>query len=118
MVRGKRGYTAHSRFLRISPGKIRPIADLVRRQPYAEALALLETMPHKGAALLRKTIKSAGDNALFHNDDLDEEMLYVRELQVFDGPRLKHRIWVRGRGRADRLVGRLCHISVAVEEMK
>ena len=116
MVRGKRGYTAHGRFLRISPSKVRPLADLVRRQPYAEALALLETMPHKGAALLRKTIKSAGDNALFHNEDLDEETLYVRELQVLDGPRLK-RIWVRGRGRADRQMSRLCHISVAVEEM-
>ncbi len=116
MVRGKQGYTAHSKFLRISPSKVRPLADLVRRQPYAEALALLETMPHKGAALLRKTIKSAGDNALFHNEDLDEESLYVRELQVLDGPRLK-RIWVRGRGRADRQVSRLCHISVAVEEM-
>lgn len=116
MVRGKRGYTAHGKFLRISPRKVRPLADLVRRQPYAEALALLETMPHKGAALLRKTIKSAGDNALFHNEDLDEETLYVRELQVLDGPRLK-RIWVRGRGRADRQMSRLCHISVAVEEM-
>ncbi len=116
MVKGKRGYTAHGRFLRISPSKVRPLADLVRRQPYAEALALLETMPHKGAALLRKTIKSAGDNALFHNEDLDEETLYVRELQVLDGPRLK-RIWVRGRGRADRQMSRLCHISVAVEEM-
>ncbi len=116
MVRGRQGYTAHSKFLRISPSKVRPLADLVRRQPYAEALALLETMPHKGAALLRKTIKSAGDNALFHNEDLDEEALYVRELQVLDGPRLK-RIWVRGRGRADRQMSRLCHISVAVEEM-
>lgn len=117
MVRGKLGYTAHSRFLRISPGKVRPIANLVRSQPYAEALAVLEAMPHRGAAMLRKTIKSAGDNALFHNGDLDEEMLYVRELQVLDGPRLKHRIWVRGRGKADRLVARMCHISVAVEEM-
>jgi len=116
MVRGKRGYTAHSRYLRISPSKVRPLANLVRRQPYAEALALLSTLPHKGAALLHKTLKSAGDNAMFHNDDLDEETLYVRELQVSDGPRMR-RIWVRGRGRADRQISRLCHISVAVEEM-
>jgi large subunit ribosomal protein L22 len=116
MVRGKRGYTAHSRFLRISPSKVRPLANLVRRQPYGEALAILTSLPHKGAALLYKTIKSAGDNALFHNDELDEGVLFVRELQVLDGPRMK-RIWVRGRGRADQQVSRLCHISVAVEEM-
>lgn len=116
MVRGKLGYTAHSRYLRASPSKLRPLANLVRSQPYAEALALLSSLPHKGAALLYKTIKSAGDNALFHNEDLDEETLYVRELQVQEGPRIK-RIWIRGRGRADRQVGRLCHISVAVEEM-
>ena len=115
MVRGKRGYTAHSRFLRISPSKVRPLANLVRRRPYGEALAILASLPQKGAVLLYKTIKSAGDNALFHNEELDEGALFVRELQILDGPRMK-RIWVRGRGRADQQVSRLCHISVAVEE--
>ena len=38
-------------------------------------------------------------------------MLYVKELLVNEGPRLK-RMWPRGRGRADRLQKRMCHISV------
>jgi large subunit ribosomal protein L22 len=46
---------------------------------------------------------------------LEEEMLYVREIYIDEGPRLR-RIWFRGRGRADMQVKRLCHITVVVDE--
>jgi large subunit ribosomal protein L22 len=115
-VDAKKGYHAHAKFLRASPSKVRMIANEVRRKPYTQAMAMLEALPHKGAYLLRKVVKSAADNALFQNKELDEEMLYVKVLEVFDGPRLK-RMWARGRGRADQLVKRMCHISVAVEEI-
>jgi large subunit ribosomal protein L22 len=99
-----------------SPHKIRPVADLVRRQPYAEAMSLLENMPHKGARLISRTAKSAASNALSGNKQLDEDMLYIREIFVDDGPRLK-RVWFRGRGRADMLFKRMCHITVVVDEV-
>jgi large subunit ribosomal protein L22 len=91
------------------------VADLVRRRPYPEALSILENMPHKGARLIRKTVKSAASNALAGNKQLDEDMLYIREIQIDDGPRLK-RVWFRGRGRADTLLKRICHITVVVDE--
>ena len=47
---------------------------------------------------------------------LDEEMLYIRELQVNEGPTMK-RVWPRARGRADRLLKRTCHISVVLDEI-
>jgi large subunit ribosomal protein L22 len=72
-------------------------------------------MPHKGAKLIRKTVKSAASNALASNKKLDEEMLYVKEIYIDDGPRLK-RIWFRGRGRADMQVKRMCHITVVIDE--
>ena len=112
----KKGYFARARFLRISPSKVRPIANQVRKRPYSEAVALLENLPHKGARLLHKVIASAAANALFVNKDLDEDMLYVKELYVDDGPRMK-RLWIRGRGRADRLVRRMSHVSVVVDEI-
>jgi large subunit ribosomal protein L22 len=112
----KKGYTAHGRYLRISPFKVRRIADQVRKKPYEDAIALLETLPHKGARLLKKVIKSAAANALYNNKNLDESILYVRDLQVNEGMRMK-RMWPRGRGRADRLVKRTCHISVVMDEM-
>jgi large subunit ribosomal protein L22 len=98
-----------------SPYKIRPVADLIRRRPYSEAVSILENMPHKGARLIGKTAKSAAANALVGNKQLDEDMLYIREIYIDEGPRLK-RVWFRGRGRADMLLKRMSHITVVVDE--
>jgi large subunit ribosomal protein L22 len=111
----KTGYRAISKFLIGSPYKIRPVADLIRRRPYPEAVSILENMPHKGAELIGKTVKSAASNALADNKKLDEGMLYVREVYIDEGPRLK-RLWCRGRGRADMQLKRMCHITVVVDE--
>ncbi|MCL1930670.1 MAG: 50S ribosomal protein L22 [Treponema sp.] len=114
-MEAKTGYRAKSKFLMGSPYKIRPVADLVRRRPYPEAMSVLENMPHKGARLIRKTVKSAASNALSSNKKLDEDMLYIREIYVDEGPRLK-RVWFRAKGRADMLLKRMCHITVVVDE--
>jgi len=110
-------YTAKSKFLIASPYKIRPLANLIRRRPYTDALMILENMPHKGARLLKKTLASAAANALNLNRSLDEDMLFVSEVMIDDGPRFK-RLWCRGKGRGDTLLKRLCHISVVVKEAK
>ena len=110
------GYRASVPFQRLSATKIRRVADNVRRKPYVEAMALLDVLPHKGARLLRKLIQSAAANALAQNKNLDEQMLYVKELLIDVGPTMK-RMWARGRGRADRLLKRSCHISVVVDEI-
>ena len=111
----KTGYRAVSKYLMGSPYKIRPVADLIRRRTYPEAVSLLENMPQKGAGLISKTVKSAASNALSKNKQLDEDMLYIREIYIDEGPRLK-RVWFRGRGRADMLLKRMCHITVVIDE--
>jgi large subunit ribosomal protein L22 len=78
-------------------------------------MAMLERMPHRGAKLIRKTVKSAAGNALEHNKKLDEDILYIKDVQVNEGPRLK-RVWFRARGRADMLLKRMCHITVVIDE--
>ena len=110
------GYRANVPFQRVSATKVRRIADNIRRKPYVEAIALLDVLPHKGARLLRKLIQSAAANALAQNKNLDEQMLYVKELLIDVGPTMK-RMWTRGRGRADRLLKRSCHLSVVVDEI-
>ncbi|MEM5948717.1 50S ribosomal protein L22 [Spirochaetia bacterium 38H-sp] len=109
------GYRAVARYLRISPKKMRPVADLVRGKSYADSLAILENLPNKGARMLKKVISSAGANALYKNKNLDEDMLYVKELRVDEGPRLK-RVWPRSRGRADLLLKRMSHVLVVLDE--
>ncbi|MDR2601247.1 MAG: 50S ribosomal protein L22 [Spirochaetaceae bacterium] len=109
-------YKAVTKSIIASPYKVRPVADLVRCKPYNEAVSTLENMPHKGARLVFKTLKSAGANALNLNKKLDEDMLYVSKIVVDDGPRMK-RTWFRARGRVDMLLKRLCHITVEVTEL-
>ena len=111
----KSGYRAITRYLIVSPSKLRPVADLVRRKPYTDALSILENMPHKGARLIRKTLLSAAANALSRDKQLVEDMLYIKEIRIDEGPRMK-RLWIRGRGRADMLLKRLCHITVVVDQ--
>lgn len=110
-----KGYIAISKFLIASPTKVRPVADVVKRKTCSEAMAILENMPQKGARLIRGTMKSAIANAVFANNMLDEDTLYVKEIRIDEGPRLK-RVWFRARGRADMLLKRMCHITVVVDE--
>lgn len=109
------GYKAVSRYLIASPTKVRPVADIVRSRGCSEALAMLNVMSQKGARLIQGTLKSAVANALYKNKQLDEDMLFIKEIRIDEGPRLK-RLWLRGRGRADRQVRRMCHITVVVDE--
>lgn len=111
-----KGYRAVTKYLMGSPFKVRPVADLIRRKPYPEVMSLLDNMPHKGARLIRNTVKSAASNALDRNKQLDEDMLYVKEVRIDEGPRLK-RVWFRARGRADMLLKRMCHITVVIDEI-
>jgi len=115
-IEAKKGYKAIARFIQISPSKVQRIAKIVRRKPYSEAIAILEALPHKGARLLKKVIKSATANAIYQNKKLDEDMLYIQELQVNGGPCAK-RLWRRARRRADVLLKRTSHISVIMNEI-
>ena len=111
----KKGYVATTKFLIASPTKVRPVANVIKRKTCSEAMAILENMPQKGARLISVTLKSAISNALYANKKLDDDMLYVKEIRIDEGPRLK-RVWFRARGRADMLLKRMCHITVVVEE--
>ncbi len=114
-MEAKKGYRAIAKYLMVSPSKVRPVADLVRRKPYVEAVAILEAMPQKGARLILKVLQSAGANAMSQNKKLDEELLVVSELLIDEGPRLK-RVWPRSHGRRDILLKRMSHITVVVDE--
>jgi large subunit ribosomal protein L22 len=116
-MEAKKGYSAAVRFILIAPSKVRRIAEHIRKKPYVEAMAILESLPQKGARILKKLIKSAAANAMYSNKKLDEEMLYIQELQVNDGPRMK-RIWPRARRKADILLRRMSHVSVIMNEIK
>jgi large subunit ribosomal protein L22 len=112
----KTGYMAQAKFLMIAPSKMRRVASNIRKKPYSEAVAILEALPHKAAGLIRKVVTSAAANALVANEKLDEDMLFIKELRIEEGPRVK-RLWPRARGRADRLLKRMSHVRVILDEI-
>jgi large subunit ribosomal protein L22 len=105
---------AISKYLRISPQKLRLVADMVRGKRVSEALTLLRFTPKKGARLVTKTLQSAVANAV-NTRSLDADSLVIGEICVNEGPRLK-RWQPRAMGRANRIIKRTSHLSVVLQE--
>ncbi len=105
---------ARARRLAISPQKVRLVADQIRGRHVADALNILAFSPQKGARLVRKALESAIANAE-NNEAADIDELRISQIYVDEGRRLK-RIKPRAKGRADRIVKRTCHLTVAVTD--
>lgn len=103
---------ARLRFARISPQKGRLVADQIRGLPVGKALEILTFNPKKGAELIKKVLESAIANAE-HNNGADVDELSVKTVFVDQGPTMK-RISPRAKGRANRILKRTSHITVAV----
>jgi large subunit ribosomal protein L22 len=99
----------------ISPHKARLVIDTIRGKKVDEALNILNSLPKKAARIIKKVLLSAIANAE-NNYGMDPDKLYVVRAYVDEGPRLK-RIWPRGWGRASRILRRMSHITVEVEEL-
>ena len=108
------GTTASLRYARISPQKARLVADQIRGMKVEPALQLLQFSSKKGAAIIKKVLESAIANAE-HNDGADIDELKVSTVYVDEGPTYK-RIQPRAKGRANRILKRTSHITVAVAE--
>ncbi len=105
---------AVSRFVRMSPRKVRLVTDLVRGKRVDDALATLRFVPRRASVAVGKTLRSAVANAV-HNFDLDEDLLVVTEAYVDEGPTLKR--WrARARGMASQIMKRTSHITIVVKE--
>ncbi len=105
---------AKYRYARSSSQKVRLVADQIRGLAVEKALELL-TFSKKGAAVMvKKTLDSAIANAE-NNLGADIDELKVSAIFVDDGPTLK-RVKPRARGRADRVIKRMCHITVKVSD--
>ncbi len=99
-----------------SAQKCRLAADLVRGVSLEEAHRRLILEPKKSAKLVLKLIKSAMANAQ-QKGVVDLDRLYVSEIQVGEGPRIR-RLMTRAQGRADRILKRTSHIYLALSEKK
>ena len=108
--------TAFSRDVRITPRKVRLVADLVRGKDVKEALAILVGCNRIGRGPVEKIIRSAAANAT-NNFGMDKDLLYVAEIQVSDGLKIKRYI-PRAKGSASPIIKRNANIRVVVKERK
>lgn len=105
---------ATSRYLPISPTKIRLVCDRVRGLDPRQAVDVLRFMPQKGASLIRKVIESAIANAE-NNFELDPGEMVISQIYANEGPR---RQWRRfgARGRFKPWIRRTSHVTVVLSE--
>ena len=106
--------SATAKRLRISPRKLRLVADQVRGKPVDEAIDMLNFSNKKGAPLVRKVLDSAIANAE-NNEGADIDELVVAAIRVDAGITVK-RVRPRARGRADRILKRTSHVTVTVTD--
>nr|VFJ95375.1 MAG: large subunit ribosomal protein L22 [Candidatus Kentron sp. LFY]VFJ97377.1 MAG: large subunit ribosomal protein L22 [Candidatus Kentron sp. LFY]VFK20803.1 MAG: large subunit ribosomal protein L22 [Candidatus Kentron sp. LFY] len=107
--------TAKLRFARISPQKVRLIADQVRGLQVERAVDLLALSKKKAAKIVKKVLNAAIANA-DHNEGADIDKLFVRVICIDQGPSYK-RIRARARGRANRILKRTSHITLMVSDV-
>ena len=105
---------ASVRNIRISPGKVKLVCDLIKGKSIQEAFAIVKNTQKAANPVLFKLLKSAEANAV-NNNGLDSDALYVAEATASQGPTLK-RYMPRARGSADRIFKRSSHITVVLKE--
>jgi large subunit ribosomal protein L22 len=105
---------AKLKYARISPQKVRLVADQIRGLDIERALELLRFSNKKAAPLIKTVLDSAIANAE-NNEGADIDELRVASICVDQGPSLK-RLRARAKGRANRIMKRTSHITVTVAE--
>ncbi len=105
---------AVAKYVRMSPQKVRLVVDLVRGKKVEEAKRILQFTRKYAADPVGKALDSALANAK-QNPNIDETILYVKEVLVDQGPSLKR--WrARAQGRAASIKKRTSHITVVLDE--
>jgi large subunit ribosomal protein L22 len=109
-------YKARWRFARTSARKLGPILDLIRGKYADDAVDILKYLPHRGARMIEKVLKSAMANAE------DKGIRNVGDLIVVDargdgGPMFK-RLMPRARGMAYMIRRRSAHISIGLSDLE
>lgn len=104
--------TASLQNYRITPRKVRLVADMIRGKKVAVAQAILDLADKKARHPISALIDSAVANAA-HNFKIDRENLIVKEIRVDQGYVLK-RSMPMSRGSAFPLKKRTSHVSIVL----
>ncbi|MBK6766166.1 MAG: 50S ribosomal protein L22 [bacterium] len=104
-----------ARYIRVTPRKMRLVADLVRGKNVNDAINILKFTPRSASSPTLKAIQSAVANfAQLHDaSSSDIDALTVRTIFADEGPTM-HRFMPRAQGRATPIKKRMSHLTVVV----
>lgn len=103
------------KYAKVTPRKVRRVAPLIKGKKAGDALINLRFLPHKGAQVVAKVLRSAMANAE-QKKVADPETMKVKNVLVDQGPTMK-RMKPRAMGRSDIIRKRTSHITVLLEEL-
>jgi len=106
---------AITRFVRLSPRKVRLVVDQIRGKGVEEALNVLKFTPKRSAGIIAKTLRTALANAE-STQSVDVDRLYIKRAKVDEAGMWK-RFTPRAQGRATRVRKRLSHITIVLDEL-
>lgn len=104
---------ARAQSIRISPRKVRLVADSIRSLSLEKALNALSLTQKRGASVLNAVLKSAIGNAV-NNAKKNKELLFIKGIEVWDGPAIK-RFHPSTRGRVHPYKKRSSHVKIILE---
>lgn len=102
--------------LRISPRKVRLVANVIRGLQVDVAEAQLQFLAKRSAQPLLKLLQSAIASAE-HNYKLERKQLFIKSIRVNEGITLK-RWQPRAMGRAAPIKKRSAHVSLVLDNKK
>lgn len=111
---------AHTKWLRMSPRKVRRVVNEIRGKSAADAVTILRFMPYSAAREVEKVLKSAMYNRVhaakqpISEDEAGD--LKIVEVYADQGPTLK-RIQPRARGRWYPILKRSSHITLVLSDV-
>ncbi len=91
------------------------VLDAIRGKDINTAIGIVTYDPRYASSILEKLLKSAVANAA-NNNNMNPDDLYVAECYANRGPSLK-RIQPRAQGRAYRILKRMSHITVVLDDI-
>lgn len=115
MANNIKTFKAEQKYVLISPRKVRPVVEVVKKETPLRSLELLPFVEKRGAEFLLKVIKSAITNA--ESSGVSANNLSFKEIIIGEGPRLKRGTPV-SRGRWHPIKKRMSHIKVILMERK
>jgi large subunit ribosomal protein L22 len=104
-----------AKYIRVTPRKMRLVANLVRGKSVNEAIGILRFTPRSGSSPILKAVQSAVANIVNRDDahEVNPDALVVKTIFVDEGPTYK-RFLPRAMGRATPIRKRMSHVTVAV----